>query len=156
MVIKLKKKFKLLLLISFSIGLLIGILYIEDLNIPFGRWAIVLYGIMMIVNLIVLNLEDRKDLYVYSYPLLSIILYVPMNILAGFSFEAQRLYYHSFPRYDVLFLYALFLLVLYMIARGIDALLYKLESNLIFVLTDVISIVAIPYLFIATYFVSPH
>ena len=99
---------------------------------------------------------ERKGLNVYSYPFVILFMYIPVNIMAGMYFSDTPRYYGSYPRYEIILYYGVSLLFLYFIARIIDLILKERYTKVVFILTDILTLLALPLLTIATYFVSPH
>jgi hypothetical protein len=155
-----------LMLFAFLIGLVLGILMIEDVRFSMNNqfnakiWiytGFLVYLFYLIGSIVYINTYfQRKNLNIYMYPLVAIVMYLPVNILAGIYFHNGVSYYSSYPRYYSILYYALFLLFLYLLARLVDYLLHSKYSKILFVFSDVLSLVAIPVLFFVTYFVSPH
>ncbi|MCF7924857.1 MAG: hypothetical protein K9L64_07135 [Candidatus Izimaplasma sp.] len=153
-----KKKITIVLLFAFLIGLTFGISMIQDIQTDFARYMIVLYLVFLVGNIVYVNMNFmRTGLLIYLYPLIVIVLYLPANILAGvyFSEVGGFSYYGSFPRYRVTLFYGLFLLFLYLIARGIDASMKSRHTKIVYIVTDTLSLSALPFLLFWTYFVSP-
>ena len=153
-----KKQFIIMLLVAFLIGLVYGISMIQDIQTDFARYMIILYLVFLVGIIVYVNMNFmRTGLLIYLYPLIVIVMYLPANILAGVYFPEVGgfSYYGSFPRYWVILYYGVFLLFLYLIARGIDALTAYKYKRIIFIVADVLSLFALPFLLFATYFVSP-
>ncbi len=153
-----KKQITIVLLFAFMIGLVYGISMIQDIQTDFARYMIILYLVFLVGNIVYVNMNFmRTGLLTYLYPLIIIVMYLPANILAGVYFPEVGgfSYYGSFPRYRVILYYGVFLLFLYLIARGIDALLKYKHKRVIFIVADTLSLCALPFLLIGTYFVSP-
>ena len=156
-----KKQIIIMLLFAFLIGLVYGILMIQDIQTDFARYMIILYLVYLVFlvgNIVYVNMNFmRTGLLIYLYPLIVIVMYLPANILAGVYFPEVGgfSYYGSFPRYWVILYYGVFLLFLYLIARGIDALMAYKHKRIIFIVADALSLFALPFLLFATYFVSP-
>lgn len=153
-----KKQIIIVLLFAFLIGLTYGISMIQDIQTDFARYMIIFYLVFLLGNIVYINMNFiRTGLLIYLYPLILIVMYLPANILAGVYFPevGELSYYGSFPRYWVIFYYGIFLLSLYLIARGIDALMAYKHKRIIFIVADVLSLFALPFLLFATYFVSP-
>ncbi len=153
-----KKEVFIFLLISFVIGFSLGIFMIEDIQTDFVVSILALYLLFLVVGIIFVNMRfERLGLSIYLYPLMALIMYIPVNVLAGLNLDsAYGNYYSSFPRYEIIPYYILFLLGLYLIARMIDYFLKSKHSKVLFTITDILSLTALPLLLVATYFVSPH
>lgn len=143
--------------IAFLTGLLLGILMIDDIRNEFSKYAIYLYVVVIIGSIIFVNMNcQRLSKEVYFFPLVALTMYLPVNILAGVYFSnRQWRYYSSFPRFGIILYYLLFLLILYLFARGIAYLLKIKQPKIIYVVTDILSLSALPILLFVTYFSSP-
>ncbi|AIO19468.1 hypothetical protein KQ51_01592 [Candidatus Izimaplasma bacterium HR1] len=155
-----KKDILILLIASFVVGLLIGILMIEDIQTNFAPYVWGLYFIIIVGSFFYVNVKySRVGYETYLYPSILLIMYIPINILAGYILNSQFglfRYYGSYPRYEFILFYALFLICLYSLARLIDRIFKSKNTKLVMIITDVLTLVALPYLALVTYFVSPH
>lgn len=157
-----KSAYRILLMIAFLLGLLIGVAILEDVQLsvdfPFAKVFLIIAGIYLLFCITYINIyHNRKGLKAYLFPLLLVVLYLPMNILAGLYVHSGSIrYFSSFPRFGIIVYVILALSFVYILARAIDNILKYKYSKVIFVLTDVISLAIIPIIFIVTYFVSPH
>lgn len=149
-------------MISFLLGLLIGGAILEDVQLsvdfPFAKVFLITGAIYLLFCIAYINIyHNRKGLKAYLFPLLLVVLYLPMNILAGLHIHSGDIsYFSSFPRFGIIAYVVLVLSFVYILARSIDNILKYKYSKVMFILTDVISLAIIPFILIATYFVSPH
>ena len=152
-----KKKLLNFGLVALLYGIFHGIILIEDFQLGIVRYIAFLYPVVLVSTLICIKLKfDSKGINNYVFPIFTIIMYIPANILSGIYFGNGISYYGSFPRYGFIVYYALILVVIYVFAYLIDKLLQKKFSSIVFVLFDMISLGLLPYAFVYTYFVSPH
>ena len=155
-----KKELLLIYVISFIIGLLIGVLMIEDIQTNLVPYVWSLHLLVVIGGLLVVNSRyKRVGFKVFLYPTIVFIIYFPINLLAGYNLDSINRpfsYYGSYPRFYILIYYALFLFGLYLCFILIDSLLKMKYTKVVFVVADIVSLIALPFLAIATYFVSPH
>ncbi len=144
-------------IVVFLTGLLVGILMLDDIPYKLREYALYLYLFVIIGSLVFVNIKyQRKKLQIYMFFLASLIMYFPVNILAGVYFSHnQWRYFAGFPRFIIILYYLLFLLTLYLIARGIDFLTKSKRSKIIYIITDILSLSALPILLFVTYFSSP-
>ncbi len=152
-----KKTTIFMFIIVFLTGFLVGILMLDDVPYELREYALYLYLLVIIGSLIFINMKyQRKKSQIYMFPLVALIMYFPVNILAGVYFNHNQWgYFAGFPRFIIILYYVLFLLTLYLLARGIDFLTKLKHSKIIFVITDILSLSALPILLFATYFSSP-
>jgi hypothetical protein len=148
-----------LIISAFIAGTFFGIIMIEDLNLVIFRvYSGYLYFLFLLICIIYISVQHlRRSDYFHLFPLISFVMYIPVNILAGINIEgtAGRWYYAYFPRFILIVYYALFLAIFYLIAWCVDKLLKSRKSGLVFLITDILSLAVLPILAIATYFVSP-
>lgn len=155
-----KKDYRKLVIIAFSIGLLLGISMMDDIkydissvfaNIMFGA-----YFIFVLLSIAYINQKyQRTNQGTWAYPLLILVMYIPMNLLAGIYLDPRISYYGSFPRFVIIPLYGFALILLYVIAGSINRLLKNRYTKWVFIITDLFSLALIPYVLLATYFVAP-
>jgi hypothetical protein len=148
-----------LIISAFLAGTIFGVIMLEDLDVAIIRaYSGYFYFLFLIVCIIYISVQHlRRSNYLYLFPLISFIMYVPVNFLAGINLEnvVGSWYYADFPRYILIVYYALFLAIFYLIAWCIDKLLKSRKSSIVFLIADILSLAVLPILAIATYFVSP-
>ena len=148
-----------LILSAFFAGTIFGVIMIEDLDLAiFKVYGLYYYFLFLIICIIYISAQHlRRSDYFHLFPLISLVMYVPVNVLAGINIEgnAWRWYYYTFPRHIIIVYYALFLAIFYLIAWSVDKMFKSRKSSTVFLIADILSLAVLPILAIATYFVSP-
>lgn len=152
----LKTKIITFLLIAFLISLTTGISLIQAIQTDFSKYMIIIFLAFLFGSMIYINISfTKRGMLIYLYPLIAFVMYLPLNFLAGIilPLKGGLTYYASFPRYWAILYYGFFLVMLYLIAKGIDELTKYKVSKFIYGAADTISFIVYPILLAYTYFV---
>jgi len=152
-----ERKFKLLKVGVFVFGCVFGFVMIESMNFVDEIYFLYLYPIVLIIILLVINYYRYKDetISVIIFPVISLIQYIPVNFLAGVDLDGHFAYFGGFPRYEMIILYLIILAVLYTIINIVNTITKKKYTRHFYLLADILSLGALPFIAIVTYFVSP-
>lgn len=147
-----------LILISLIVGVFMGLSTIQDGPMNAGFSSSIIYVLYLFFLVIYINKKYvRKGYNIFLFPLLSFLTYLPVNYLSGTIWEkVLGNYFSSFPRYFILQYYMIGLFSLYLLALLIVSVFGIKKSKPVYIIADIISLVALPFLVIRTYFGSPH